>query len=179
VRRRQRLHDTLELDQSRECNVTTADPIIHAQEYAVWSLLKQYVGRIIATLQLVSLTRATGFTNIPVGSVAESGEQRVRITPMSDNDYLDPPALPWNDDDRDRGITAREALIRLLENESSLSQETFNFVHSCARFPRLSPKQQQALVETWRTVEVALIAQRAKRARLNRRRRQRNGGGSE
>jgi hypothetical protein len=95
---------------------------------------------------------------------------------MSDKEYLNPPGLPRDDDDRDRGITARQALVRLLENEEQLSQETFNFVHSCANFPRLSPKQQQALVETWLNVEVSIIARRAKRARLHRRRKERNGG---
>jgi hypothetical protein len=95
---------------------------------------------------------------------------------MADDNYLDLPALPWDDDDRDRGITARQALVKLLENEEQLTQETFNFVHSCANFPRLSPKQQQALVETWLNVEVSIMARRAKRARLNRRRSERNGG---
>jgi hypothetical protein len=97
---------------------------------------------------------------------------------MVNKDYLDPPDLPpYGDaDDRDLGITARQALVRLLENEEQLSQETFNFVSSCANFPRLSPRQQQALIETWLNVELSIMARRAKRARLNRRRIERNGG---
>jgi hypothetical protein len=85
------------------------------------------------------------------------------------NPHLDPPDLPFDEDDRNRGITARQALINLLHHEESLSDETWNFVHSCAKFPRLSPKQEQALVSTWYQVELEMAFRVAQRNRRRRR----------
>jgi hypothetical protein len=96
------------------------------------------------------------------------------------NPYLDLPGLPFDtaDDPRDqpRGITGREALINLLNHAESLSDEVFEFVSSCSRFPRLSPKQQQALVETWYQTELAIAFQEARRKRTQRKRRKSDGG---
>jgi hypothetical protein len=90
-------------------------------------------------------------------------------------DYLDPPSLPWDDDDRDRGITGYDALRKLLDHEELLSDQTFRFVDSCAGFPKLSPRQQQALINTWRSVEASILAKKA-RLKRNKRRRSNNGG---
>jgi hypothetical protein len=92
------------------------------------------------------------------------------------NAYLDPPALSFDDDDsRNRGITARTALINLLHHAETLSDECFEFVSSCARFTRLSPKQQQALVDTWYQVELAVAFEAAQRTRKQRRRKSNEG----
>ena len=61
--------------------------------------------------------------------------------------------LPY-DDVPDRGITGRQGIAKLLDNEARLSDEQFAFVSSCARFVRLSPRQEQALVDTWHRVEL-------------------------
>jgi hypothetical protein len=89
------------------------------------------------------------------------------------NPYLDLPGLPFDDvdDPRDqpRGITAREALIHLLNHQDALTDETWNFVRSCAKFTRLSPKQQEALVSTWFQVELSIAFEEAERSRKRRR----------
>jgi hypothetical protein len=85
------------------------------------------------------------------------------------NQYLDPPD-PFDDEPREqRGITARQALINLLNNQDALSDECWNFVRSCAKFPRLSPKQQEALVSIWYQVELAIAFDAAERNRKRRR----------
>jgi hypothetical protein len=92
---------------------------------------------------------------------------------MADDDFLFND-LPY-DDAPVYGVSAHQALRNLLANEEMLTDETFSFVHSCANFPRLSQRQQQALIDTWRAVEVSIMA---KRARLQRKKRRRmtNGG---
>jgi hypothetical protein len=93
---------------------------------------------------------------------------------MADN----PDDFPFNglpyDDHPTYGISAHEALRNLLNHEEMLTDETFDFVHSCANFPRLSPRQEAALIDTWRSVEVSIMA---KRARLQRKKRRRSNNG--
>jgi hypothetical protein len=88
--------------------------------------------------------------------------------------------FPFNDlpyaDDSVYGISAHQALRNLLNHEEMLSEETFNFVHSCANFPRLSPRQEAALIDTWRALETSIMAKRARLQRKRRQRETRNGG---
>jgi hypothetical protein len=97
--------------------------------------------------------------------------------------YLDLPGLPFDtaDDSRDqpRGLTAREALVLLLNNQDALTDETWNFVRSCAKFPRLSSKQQEALVSTWYQVELAIAFEKAEAERNRSKRRKKSSGESD
>jgi hypothetical protein len=95
---------------------------------------------------------------------------------MPDDNYLNPPGLPWDDDDPGYGLTGYDALRNLLNHAEILSDKTFDFVHSCANFPKLSRRQEAALINTWRIIDAQIMAKRARLLRQKRRRSTNNGG---
>lgn len=73
-----------------------------------------------------------------------------------------------------RRLSGVDALRRLLRLEDELDDAEWNFVTGCARFRRLSEKQEECLISTLEHIEIRMKAEQAKRNRLRRKRNERS-----